>query len=125
MKEPTNETQIKFFDLLLDGASPAKAAEECNYGRQHGYTLIKNYKEYYLEMVQGKLALHAATAANVVVGAMKSEGKKVNEKMHVSVAQDVLDRIGLVKQDRMNIQMEGGAGIVFLPKKDDAPKDQD
>ena len=68
---------------------------------------------------------HGAKAANVVTGAMNSDGKVVNEKMHVAVAQDVLDRIGVVKQQQFGISMEGGAGIIFMPKKDDAPADKD
>tara|TARA_R110000824_G_scaffold141571_1_gene308187 strand:+ start:4175 stop:4552 length:378 start_codon:yes stop_codon:yes gene_type:complete len=125
MLEPTNETHKKFFDLLIGGDTPAEATEKCGYARQYGYVLIKKYKEYFLDMVQGKLALHGAKAANVVTGAMNSDGKVVNEKMHVAVAQDVLDRIGVVKQQQFGISMEGGAGIIFMPKKDDAPADKD
>jgi hypothetical protein len=118
-KQPENQKQRDFFDALLETESVSKAAEKADYTREYAYELAKKYQEYFLDLVMGKLVLSAPAAVNRVIDGMDSTGKDVGEKTKISSAQDVLDRIGIAKQTRMDVKVEGDTGVILLPKKDD------
>jgi exoribonuclease II len=117
-KIPENETQKDFFNLVLDGNSITEAALEVGYAHKYGYELIRKYKEYFLDLIEHKLVLHGAQAVNTLIKSLSSEGKNPNEKINLDTAKDILDRVGVVKKDRLNISIDGGSGVVLLPSKD-------
>jgi hypothetical protein len=119
MKKPTNEKQIEFFDRLIDNkGNVAQAAETVGYERSYAHVLARKYKEYLLERVESVLALEGIRAANVVVNAMHEDGTVPNANIRLAAAQQVLDRIGVSKQERMSVDVSAGQGIFVLPKKD-------
>ncbi len=120
MKEPSNEQQKEFFNLLMtfDG-DVAKAAEEAGYAREYGYVLVRNHRPYITELVRDKLALHGPRAAHVLVDGMEDDGKFVNGKERRGAAIEVLDRIGVGKNTSVDMNVEAKvSGVILLPAKD-------
>jgi hypothetical protein len=125
IKEPTNDIQKEFFNLLLDGLSVKEAAKQTDYGPSYGYELVRKFKEYYLDLVESKLVLHAGPAVTQLIASLHSKGEDIAEDTKIKIAKDILDRVGLAKKDRLDINLQGEAGIVILPSKDNDDKDKD
>ena len=117
MKTPENDQQKLFFDLVAAGTSVRDATVEANYTYSYGYELIRNYKEYLLDCVEQQLVLHAGKAAKILTDGLSSEGTDMHEKVHTTNAKDILDRIGLVKKDRLNVTVDSSSGLVIIPSK--------
>ena len=120
IKQPQNEQQKEFLDLIIRGASVPHAAEEADYTLNYAYNLASKYKDYVLDGVQGLMYLSAVKAGNVVVGSMDSDGSVPDGKLRLDAAKDVLDRVGLSKQDRVKLEVEGQQKVFILPAKEDA-----
>lgn len=129
IKEPENEQQALFFKYLVEGATeengkfkfrtPKEAAELAGYsGVEYAYTLIRQYKEYYLDRLYGKMVLHAPEAIQNIINAMRYDGKDIGVKERTIAAQDLLDRAGLIKKERLEITTDGSAGVFVLPAKE-------
>ena len=117
MKTPENDQQKLFFDLIAAGTSVRDAAAEAEYTYRYGYELLRNYKEYLLDCVEQQLVLHAGKAAKILTDGLSSEGTDMHEKTHTTNAKDVLDRVGLVKKDRLNVTVDSSSGLVIIPSK--------
>lgn len=118
VKQPTNDKQKLFFDYLLETESVVESAEKVGYAREYAYELARIYKQYFLDLIEGKLVLAGSKAVNRVISAMDSDGTTINEKLQVDSGKDILDRIGLAKRDRVDVSITSESGIVILPKKD-------
>jgi hypothetical protein len=77
---------------------------------------LTNYlKEEIIEATQLYIAMHAPTAAIAMVsGILDPTELGIKEKMNA--AKDLLDRAGLVKTDK--VQVESTNGVMILPAKD-------
>ena len=117
MKIPENDQQKLFFDLVAAGTPVRDATVEANYTYRYGYELIRNYKEYLLDCVEQQLVLYAGKAAKILTDGLSSEGTDMHEKTHTTNAKDILDRIGLVKKDRLNVTVDSSSGLVIIPSK--------
>lgn|SRR3990167_374440 len=129
MLEPENDQQKKFFDLLLDGMiknengktvyqSVGALAKEAGYDRAYAYQLYKKYKEYFFDLLSSKLALHAPQAIQVFIDGMADDGKNPGAKEQRESAREVLDRVGIVKKEKVEVSFEGTRGLFILPAKD-------
>tara|TARA_Y100000310_G_C20702909_1_gene831680 strand:- start:12246 stop:12644 length:399 start_codon:yes stop_codon:yes gene_type:complete len=118
-KEPSNEKQEYFLNLVVEGMDVAEAAEEAEYSRVYAYELAKIYREYILERVEGYLCLHAPKAAKRIVEGLDEDGRTPGRKLRMDAAQTVLDRgIGLVKKEQISVDINAGHGIFILPAKE-------
>jgi transposase len=123
-KQPSNETQKKFLDLVISGMTIRVAAEEVDYSVSYGYSLGTQFKEYILDGVQGLIYLSAVKAGNVVVSTMDADGKQPDGKLRLDAAKDVLDRAGLARQERLKLEIEEHQGVFILPAKADGDTDE-
>jgi|TARA_R100001530_G_scaffold125907_1_gene94576 hypothetical protein len=121
IKQPENDKQIAFFDMLIETGSVSTAAKDVGYAHSYAYQLAKKYKDYILDRVEGMLYAHAIKAGTTVVDTMDADGKKPEGKLRLEAAKDVLDRIGLGKQDRIRLEVESVKGVFILPAKDLKP----
>jgi|TARA_R110001592_G_scaffold221303_1_gene476078 hypothetical protein len=125
MKTPENDQQKLFFDLIAAGTSVRDAAAEAEYTYRYGYELLRNYKEYLLDCVEQQLVLHAGKAAKILTDGLSSEGTDMHEKTHTTNAKDILDRVGLVKRDRLDVTVDSASGLVIIPSKVSTNDDKD
>ena len=123
MSKQLTEQQQKFLDALFGEAfgDPATARRIAGYSEGYNTAAIMNsLKDEILERTKLYLATNAPRAAMSVVHGM-IDPTEPGYKDKLNAAKDLLDRIGIVKTDK--VQVEAPNGIMFLPPKE-APKDE-
>ena len=112
------ERQQSFLDNLIHtGGDPKKAAELAGYAEGSYTQVVKALKEDIIELASHILAQSAPKAAIKLVDVMDSEEPIPQASVRLQAAQTILDRIGLGKTDRMNIDHKVSGGIFILPEK--------
>jgi hypothetical protein len=64
------------------------------------------------------LALNSAKAVKGLVDALDEDGKTPGVNIRMEAAKQILDRVGLVKKDKIDINAQVAHGIFILPPKD-------
>ena len=82
-------------------------------------TLVKGLKSEILELTQEVLANSAPKAAFKLVEIMESNRPIVQANNKLAAAQTLLDRVGVGKVDRVDVNhnVNGGGGIFLMPDK--------
>ena len=118
-KSLTN-TQEKFLDALFGEAqgNPKRAGELAGYS-EHSYPkVLRNLKDEIVKRAENYLAIHSAKAATKMVNMLEEDGTTPHASIRMEAAKQILDRIGLVKKDQVDINMNLKHGIFILPGKD-------
>ena len=98
-----------------------KAMEKAGYkpsSRQH---VLSSLKDEIVEASKTELAAHAAQAVNRVVEGMNDIGEHPRAELRLKAAQTLLDRVGLGKQEKIDIEGKMLHGVVLMPAKKDMP----
>ena len=112
------EKQQKFLDGLINtGGDPKKAAELAGYAEGSYSQVIKSLKTEIIELASQILAQSAPKAAIKLVDVMESEQPIPQASVRLQAAQTILDRIGLGKKDRLDVNHTSSGGIFILPAK--------
>ncbi len=112
------ERQKSFLDNLIHtGGDPKKAAELAGYAEGSYTQVVKALKEEIIELASHILAQSAPKAAIKLVDVMDSEEPIPQASVRLQAAQTILDRIGLGKTERVNIDHKMSGGIFILPEK--------
>ena len=112
------ERQKSFLDNLIHtGGDPKKAAELAGYAEGSYTQVVKALKEEIIELASHILAQSAPKAAIKLVDVMDSEEPIPQASVRLQAAQTILDRIGLGKTERMNVDHKVSGGIFILPEK--------
>ena len=112
------ERQKSFLDNLIHtGGDPKKAAELAGYAEGSYTQVVKTLKEDIIELASQILAQSAPKAAIKFVHVMDSEEPIPQASVRLQAAQTILDRIGLGKTERVNIDHKMSGGIFILPEK--------
>ena len=118
-KELTSQQKI-FINALFGEAegNPKKAGEIAEYAPSSYPKVVKALKDEILERAEYSLALHSAKAVKGLVDALDEDGKTPGVNIRMEAAKQILDRIGLVKKDKIDITAQVAHGIFILPAKD-------
>ena len=122
-KSLTN-TQEKFLDALFGEArgNPRKAGELAGYS-DHSYPkVVRNLKQEIISRAENYLATHSAKAATKMVDMLDEDGTTPHASIRMEAAKQILDRIGIVKKEQMDINMKAMHGLFILPPKEE-PKE--
>ncbi len=125
-KRNLTESQEKFLDALFGEArgNPKKAGELAGYS-EHSYPkVLRNLKQEIVSRAENYLATHSAKAATKMVDMLEEDGTTPHANIRLEAAKQILDRIGIVKKDQIDINMKAMHGIFILPAKDNIDKDQ-
>ena len=98
-----------------------KAMEKAGYkpsSRQH---VLSSLKDEIIEASKTELAAHAAQAVNRVVEGMNDIGEHPRAELRLNAAQTLLDRVGLGKQEKIDIEGKMLHGVVLMPAKKEMP----
>ena len=98
-----------------------KAMEKAGYkpsSRQH---VLSSLKDEIIEASKPELAAHAAQAVNRVVEGMNDIGEHPRAELRLKAAQTLLDRVGLGKQEKIDIEGKMLHGVVLMPAKKEMP----
>ena len=112
--------QKTFIDFLFGEAqgNPKKAGELAGYS-EHSYPkVIKSLKDEIIERAEYSLALHSAKAVKGLVDALDEDGMTPGANIRMEAAKQILDRVGLVKREKVDINAQVAHGIFILPPKD-------
>ena len=118
-KSLTN-TQEKFLDALFGEArgNPRKAGELAGYS-EHSYPkVLRNLKSEIVSRAENYLATHSAKAATKMVDMLDEDGTTPHANIRLEAAKQILDRIGIIKKEQIDINMKAMHGIFILPAKD-------
>tara|TARA_R100000781_G_scaffold33124_1_gene24082 strand:- start:97 stop:459 length:363 start_codon:yes stop_codon:yes gene_type:complete len=117
MRKLTDKQQ-KFLDVLFDeaGGSVVEAKKLAGYSENNSTTeIVKALKEEIVEITQLYMARNAPRAAMSLVSGM-IDPTELGMKEKLNASKDLLDRIGLAKTDK--IQVEAPNGLMVLPPKE-------
>jgi hypothetical protein len=113
-----NEKQLKFLEVLFNeaGGNPVKARQLAGYSEGYGTKkIMDSLKAEVIEATQLYIAMHAPKAAMAIIAGI-DDPTELGTKEKINAAKDLLDRAGLGKTDK--VQIESTGGIMLLPPKD-------
>ena len=117
MTRQLNERQQKFLAVLFEeaGGDVVQAKKIAGYSDNTPTTaIVKGLKEEILEATSMYMARNAPKAAMAMTGALYDPTELgIRDKM--AAAKELLDRSGLVKTEKM--QVESSGGVMLMPPK--------
>ena len=117
MTRQLNERQQKFLAVLFEeaGGDVVQAKKIAGYSDNTPTTaIVKGLKDEILEATSMYMARNAPKAAMAMTGALYDPTELgIRDKM--SAAKELLDRSGLVKTEKM--QVEASGGVMLMPPK--------
>ena len=119
MSKELTEGQKKFLDALFGEADgdPALATKLAGYAPDSQYWLQKALSEEILERTTKELVANAPRAAKRIVATMGDGAAELGAANKLAAAKEVLDRIGIVKKDKLEVDTKGQQAIIILPAK--------
>ena len=119
MSRQLTERQQKFLDVLFDEANGdvAQAKLIAGYSASSSTTdIVKSLKDEILEATQLFMSRNAPKAAVAMVGGLH-DPTQLGIRDRLSASKELLDRVGLVKTEK--VQVEASGGVMILPPKKD------
>ena len=116
-KELTTRQQAFLDSLIPCGGDPKKAAEMAGYATGSYPMVVKALKSEILELTTNILALNAPRAAHKIVDMVDSDRPIPQANIKLQAAQTLLDRVGISKTDRLEIDVKDTGGLFILPAK--------
>ena len=118
MKKELTVKQKSFLDSLVEcGGNAKQAAAIAGYAEGSYTSVVKSLKKEILDISEGILAQNAPKAAMKLVNIMDSDEPIPQANIRLQAVQTLLDRVGLSKTDKLNLNVEGSNGIFILPAK--------
>jgi hypothetical protein len=120
MKKELTVKQQTFLDHLIEtGGDPKKAAKLAGYSENGHWQVVQALKNEIIELASNILAQSAPKAAMKLVDVMESDDPIPQANIRIQAAQTILDRTGLGKQERMDVNHKVEGGLFILPAKDE------
>jgi hypothetical protein len=122
MARELTEKQSKFLEVLFEQAhgDVVRAKELAGYSENSPTSeIIKGLKDEIMERTQLYMARNAPRAAMSIVSGMV-DPTELGLRDKLSAAKDLLDRVGLVKTEKL--QVEATNGLMILPPKETEPE---
>ena len=126
-KKSLTDSQEKFLDVLFGEAkgNPKKAGELAGYS-EHSYPkVLRNLRSEIVSRAENYLATHSAKAASKMVDMLDEDGTTPHAAIRLEAAKQILDRIGIAKKEKMDINVRALHGLFILPAKDIIKKIED
>ena len=119
-KKSLTDSQEKFLDALFGEAkgNPKKAGELAGYS-EHSYPkVLRNLKSEIVSRAETYLATHSARAAAKMVDMLDEDGTTPQASIRMEAAKQILDRIGIAKKEKLDVNVKAMHGLFILPPKD-------
>tara|TARA_R110001592_G_scaffold5747_2_gene31380 strand:+ start:285 stop:704 length:420 start_codon:yes stop_codon:yes gene_type:complete len=117
-KRKLTEKQESFLNNLIETKGDLKlSAELAGYSGNH-YQIIQSLKHEIVDLASDVLAREAPLAAFKLVEVLQSDKALPQANIKVQAAQTILDRVGLGKKERLDVNHNIGGGIFILPQKE-------
>lgn len=120
MTKQISEQHQKFIELAFEyNGDWKKAATDAGFAPTYGFGLARLLRHEIIEMAEGILALNAPRAAMTLVKGVDEDQELPVNPLRVDCAKQILDRVGIVKKEQMQLDINEKLGIFILPAKDD------
>ena len=116
-KKELTEKQQTFLDKVVEVGGDLKLAAELAGYSSHYHHVVKTLKTEILELTQEVLANSAPKAAFKLVEIMESNRPIVQANNKLAAAQTLLDRVGVSKVDKVDVNHNVSNGIFLMPDK--------
>jgi coenzyme F420-reducing hydrogenase delta subunit len=115
-----SDQQKKFLTVLFGEAqgNAKQAAEIAGYSELYYPELVKNLKEEIINRAEEILAAHSPKAALGMINALDEDGSTPGVNIRMEAAKQILDRVGVSKKERIDMNIKQATGIFILPPKD-------
>ena len=111
------EKQQSFLDNLLETQGDLKlSAELVGYSGNH-YQVIQSLKNEIVDLASDVLAREAPSAAFKLIEMMKNSNAVPQANIKLQAAQTILDRVGIAKKERLDVNHNVTNSIFILPEK--------
>ena len=121
-KETTEltEKQKTFLSVLFGEANgdPSTAAELAGYAPTSDPKVVQGLKDQIIERAETVLAAHSPKAALSIANAIDDDGSIPGASIRMEAAKQILDRVGVIKKDKIDINAKVEHGIFILPAKE-------
>jgi len=121
-KETTEltEKQKIFLSALFGEANgePRAAAEIAGYAPTSYPKVVQGLKDQIIERAETVLAAHSPKAALSIANAIDDDGSIPGASIRMEAAKQILDRVGVVKKEKLDINAKVAHGIFILPAKE-------
>ena len=112
------DKQQKFLDCLIStNGDPKQAAVLAGYSNGSHYQVIAALKDEIIDLATNVLANSAPEAAFKLVEIMNTNRPIAQIGNKLQAAQAILDRVGVVKKERLDVNHNVGGGVFILPAK--------
>ena len=112
----TDKQQSFLNHLVETNGDFKKSAELAGYSGNH-YQVLKSLREEVVDLASDVLAREAPQAAFKIIEVLKSNKPIPQANYKLQAAQTVLDRVGVAKTDRIQVDHNAAGGIFILPEK--------
>ena len=113
-KRQLTEKQQSFLNHLVETQGDAKEAAKLAGYSSHYHHVVKTLKSEIIELTQEVLANSAPKAAFKLVEIMDSKRPVIQANNKLAAAQTLLDRVGVSKVDRVDVNHNVQSGGIFL-----------
>ena len=113
-KRELTDKQQAFLQHLVETQGDAKEAAKLAGYSSHYHHVVKTLKSEILELTQEVLANSAPKAAFKLVEIMESNRPIIQANNKLAAAQTLLDRVGVGKVDRVDVNHNVNSGGIFL-----------
>ena len=119
-KRNLTDMQEKFLDVLFGEArgDPRRAAELAGYSSNAYPKVVRNLKKEITELAENHLSTHSAKAANRLVELLDEDGTTPHASIRLAAANQILDRVGIAKKEKLDVNVKAVHGLFILPPKD-------
>tara|TARA_R100000234_G_scaffold50978_1_gene30557 strand:- start:35 stop:451 length:417 start_codon:yes stop_codon:yes gene_type:complete len=116
-KRNLTEKQQAFLSNVVETKGDLKlAAELAGYSGNH-YQIIKSLRQEIVDLASDVLAREAPAAAFKLIDLMSTEHSVPQANIKVQAAQTILDRVGVTKKEKLDVNHNVTGGIFILPEK--------
>ena len=119
MPKQLTELQEKFLDALFGEAkgSYAKAMRIAGYAPStKSHVLVQSLRTEIVERAELEMAANAPKAVMSMVGVL-DDPTAIGNREILSASQQLLDRVGLSKVEKLNVSSDKPIGLFILPEK--------
>ena len=96
------------------------AGEIAGYSVNSYPKVLKSLKEEIIERAEQQLAVHSPKATMGLINALDEDGKTPGANIRIEAAKQILDRVGLARKEKLDINAKVAHGIFILPPKEEA-----
>lgn len=116
-KELTIKQQSFLDHLVSCNGDTKRAAELAGYAEGSYTSVVKALKTEIIELAENILAQNAPKASLKLVEVMDSTSPIPQANVRLQAAQTLLDRVGIAKTDKLDVNLQNSNGLFILPAK--------